>query len=743
VRDHWNLSQWFTLALAAVAVVWLFQYLGPDGMLKVALAAFGLGLVIFIHELGHFLVAKWCDVHVETFSIGFGPAIPGCSFQHGETQYKIAWIPLGGYVKMVGEGTEADENDDDPRSFKNKSVWQRMAIISAGVVMNVILGFLCFIFVYRTHGVERQPAEVDMVDTGSPAWREGLPTGAVIEQIGNVHTTYWNQLKYKVMLSAKGEQLDVVYQLPGQPKRSVEIEPRRDKEDPHPVIGLTPPQELKLVPKTRKSLTSPVLCDSAAARATPAFQLGDEIVGTTDPENPTQTRELPLDPRNPNGKSRDYFEFRRRLGLLAGKPMVIQVRRQGEDLSATPTNVEVPPAYSSTLGLRMQIGQVTAVRNDSPAQRAGIQYRDASRDQEGDILKWVQVVDEKGQAIRYETDLVTESVDNGIQKKHLDPLRLPFELAQWASRLKTAKKQVALKVLRRVGHEERKAFPSGADEAVHLDWDDRWTFNHEVPFAPRSPLSIPELGLAYQVETMVDAVAEGSPAHAAGLKPRDVIKEVRFQEPGKEPGQSTPGPWTELDSDQWAHIFWVLQETEIKALTLRVQRANKTEEFRVVAQDDTSWPLLERGLVLMPETRLQKANNLGDAIVLGLKENFESIILIYLNLKAMVTRRISVKSVGGPILIFKMAYEIAGQDLYTLVFFLGMISINLAVINFLPIPVLDGGHMVFLIYEKIRGVPASESVRAVATYVGVFIILALIVLTFWNDIARLILGQRI
>src|SRR5262249_13053453 len=149
---------------------------------------------------------------------------------------------------------------------------------------------------------------------------------------------------------------------------------------PHPVIGLTPPQELKLLPKTRKSLTSPVLCDSAAARATPAFQLGDEIVGTTDPENPTQTRELPLDPRNPNGKTRDYFEFRRRLGLLAGKPMVIQVRRQGEDLNATPTNVEVPPAYSSTLGLRMQIGQVTAVRNDSPAQRAGIQYRDASRD---------------------------------------------------------------------------------------------------------------------------------------------------------------------------------------------------------------------------------------------------------------------------------------------------------------------------------------------------------------------------
>src|SRR5208282_5844523 len=80
----------------------------------------GLGFLIFVHELGHFLVAKWCDVHVETFSVGFGPAIPGCSFQRGETYYKLAWIPLGGYVKMVGEGPEEDEHEDDPRSFKNK-----------------------------------------------------------------------------------------------------------------------------------------------------------------------------------------------------------------------------------------------------------------------------------------------------------------------------------------------------------------------------------------------------------------------------------------------------------------------------------------------------------------------------------------------------------------------------------------------------------------------------------------------
>src|SRR5207245_10397326 len=125
----WTPCQPVRLVLVAVGLVALFHKFGLSGIISIDLVAAGLGFVIFIHELGHSAVAKWCDVHVETFSIGFGPAIPGCSFQRGETTYKIAWFPLGGYVKMVGEGTETEEEDDDPRSFRNKPVWQRMAII--------------------------------------------------------------------------------------------------------------------------------------------------------------------------------------------------------------------------------------------------------------------------------------------------------------------------------------------------------------------------------------------------------------------------------------------------------------------------------------------------------------------------------------------------------------------------------------------------------------------------------------
>jgi regulator of sigma E protease len=140
----WLRQNVLSIVISAVVIALVVIYLDPIDTLKVVL---GLGFIIFIHELGHFLAAKWCDVHVKTFSIGFGPAVPFCSYKWGETTYMVGVIPLGGYVSMVGEGTgettpdgDPDDDDNDPRSFKNKSVGSRMVIISAGVIMNVVSG---------------------------------------------------------------------------------------------------------------------------------------------------------------------------------------------------------------------------------------------------------------------------------------------------------------------------------------------------------------------------------------------------------------------------------------------------------------------------------------------------------------------------------------------------------------------------------------------------------------------------
>src|SRR5205807_963222 len=122
---QWLRANGVMLLLIAGLAAWVVVKFDWVGLWWAVMAVLGVGAVIFVHELGHFLAAKWCDVHVITFSIGFGPAVPGCSFRRGETLYKLALLPLGGYVNMVGEGSDTEEGEDYPRSFKNKSVYQR------------------------------------------------------------------------------------------------------------------------------------------------------------------------------------------------------------------------------------------------------------------------------------------------------------------------------------------------------------------------------------------------------------------------------------------------------------------------------------------------------------------------------------------------------------------------------------------------------------------------------------------
>ena len=686
--------------------------------LVVVLVAVGLGLVIFIHELGHFLVAKWCDVHVETFSIGFGPALPGCSFRRGETTYMIALFPLGGYVKMVGEGPDSEESEDDPRSFKNKPVWQRVAIISAGVVMNVILGCACFVVAYL-HGVKQQPAVVGQVDAGSAVWEKGVPSGVIIDRIGQARNPFFEDLRPEVMLSWRGQALPFVYNQPGGPKHEIDIIPRREENSTHPVIGVAPPPELQLPPKSAADdLETPWLHDSAASQARPRFEFGDEIIATTDPEHVKEVSLLQPDPRNTQRQEPDYFEYERRMHRLAGRAIVVRVNRGGD-----PVDVHVPAAYHWVFpGMRVRIGKVASIRENSPAEKAGVA--------KGDILQKIEIRDAEGRRLKL------------LNVDELDPLRLPFEVEQTVAKT-PGQKEVTLTVLK----------PNEA-KGVSLPpvaYDDGWQDDLEVPSAFTSPLPIPGLGIAYLVETTVIDVKGGSAAEHAGLRKDDVIKEIRFL---KDPDKSSTeeerwGPWVKLWSRRggeevyepwWARIFWSLQtQADYKEVQLRVKR-DKTqldEPITLRAEEDKSWPLRDRGLLFMPDWRWQKADNLGEAMGLGMHKTANFIKQVYFHLVSIMTRRVSPEMLGGPITIARAAYKIAGSDFYEFLLFLGIISVNLAVINFLPIPVLDGGHIVFLIYEKLRGKPASEQVRAAATYVGLALILCLMVFVLYLDVKRL------
>jgi regulator of sigma E protease len=146
---------------------------------------FVLTVVVFVHELGHFLVARWCGVAVKTFSIGFGPEIAGFDDRHG-TRWRLSWIPLGGYVKFIDDDNAASAGhksleqlspDERARSFQSKPLAARAAVVAAGPIANFILAIVIFTAIFALFGERITAAKVDIVNPGSAAERAGFLPG--------------------------------------------------------------------------------------------------------------------------------------------------------------------------------------------------------------------------------------------------------------------------------------------------------------------------------------------------------------------------------------------------------------------------------------------------------------------------------------------------------------------------------------------------------------------------------------
>jgi regulator of sigma E protease len=150
---------------------------------------FVLTIVVFFHELGHFLVARWCGVRVLVFSIGFGPELIGFNDRHG-TRWKLAAIPLGGYVKFFGDDSAASTPDQarlasmDPgerkESFYHQNVWRRAAVVVAGPVANFLLAIVIFAAIFTFYGKQTTAARADSIQPGSAAAEAGLMPGDVV-----------------------------------------------------------------------------------------------------------------------------------------------------------------------------------------------------------------------------------------------------------------------------------------------------------------------------------------------------------------------------------------------------------------------------------------------------------------------------------------------------------------------------------------------------------------------------------
>ena len=675
--------------------------------------AFALGFVIFVHELGHFAVARWCGVKCEKFMIGFDIGGLKLSRKWGETEYGIGIVPFGGYVKMLGQddnpaniaeqvrqsqvsGASPDAKEIvgpdgktylvDRRSYLAKSVPQRMAIISAGVIMNVIFAFIFAVVAYKI-GVPYNPCIVSKTAPGSPAWRAGIQPGDEIVQVGDIVSPSFTDLMGSVTLGDLERGLPFVIQR-GSTRMDKTLVPEQGSDLAR--IGVSPPYSLRLHPQLAAYPHSP------AAEATPPLEKGDEIIAV-------------------DGEPvKNYAELTSILVQHPEKPLTLSVSRGGKAPEDDPygkreggetVEVKVGPHAMRTVGLVMQMSPIAAVQENSPAAEAGLKS--------GDII---DNIDPAG-------DGAPASGDRPAA--NLDPIKLPEDLRR------LAEENGSVRItLRKKPTEERTVSLRKVDQL-------------EEPIAPDDPVSVAALGIAYRVLSVVDSVEPGSPAEEAGLQGDDVLISAEWVYP--EDVKDKPEDPAKVDLTQeasdgafsWAGVMQVLQDRpEATQIRLIYKRGGEVREALLKPVVAEGYFVPERGLVLEPVTRIRVSQSWDEAVERGWDETVRSLTIVYRFLGKLGTQ-VPVTKLGGPITIAQAAGFHAFEGPGKLLVFLTMLSANLAVLNFLPIPLLDGGHMVFLAWEGVRGKPAGEKFVMAMQTAGMVFIITLMLFVISLDLQRL------
>lgn len=727
-----------------------FSWLSLTTWWSIAQVAIGLGLVIFVHEFGHFLVAKLCGVKCEKFYVGFDVPMPKIGpwqipssivkFQWGETLYGIGIIPLGGYVKMLGqddnpanaeaeaertrvrkvEGASAEDKESgpldaeqakdiahtepvakaesfelDPRSYPAKSVLQRMAIISAGVVFNVIFAVVFATIAYRL-GVPYTPCIIGGTSPGSPAWVANVQPRGEVVLIGNSgpprdHLRFDKDLLQNVMLNGVGNDLELGIAYGEDNIRRVNLRPveRAIGKRKAPMIGVRNALKLVLADK------EPAIKYEPAGEAKPSFKGRDKLVAVSAAGEQEQLK--------------DYVQLEEFLARHPDDAVTFTVERitgEAKDENTPPpttmVDIEVAANPMKRLGLIMKMGPVTAIQEESPAAEAGIE--------KGDFIRKV----------------------NGEDVK--DPMLLPDVLRRLAGQ------RVTLTIER-----------SGKSLEISVTPRQPGQFQRNVMLA--EPMVSESLGLTYDVGNSVVDVQPNSPA-AGKIRAGDRLETFTLVPEGKTDkekeetkarvekeyhfvftdGKIELGEAGENWPAAFNHFQWMPPGAVVQ---LEVLRGSEKHQFDLQPIDAAGEFVPWRGLRPTSLQETHQAKTWGEAFSLGLRETKESLLLVVTFLRKLVTGDIAPTNLGGPGLIAVAATMEASQGTSRLLIFLTMLSANLAVINFLPIPVLDGGHMMFLAYEGIFRRPVNEKWAMRLTLLGLSFILCLMVFVIGLDFYNL------
>ncbi|MBS0191240.1 MAG: site-2 protease family protein [Phycisphaerales bacterium] len=690
------------------------------------LVVIGFGLIIFLHELGHFVAARWAGIRVLAFAIGFGPAAfsyrKGMGFRRGSsepeyaqrlmaqaagvttiegtqansheispTEYRFNWLPFGGYVKMLGqEDLNPDAVSDAPDSYQRCVPWKRMVVICAGVVMNLITAALLFIVVFRV-GLRTEAPVVGEVAPGKPAALALAVNGAALgvkepglrpdDRILSVDGTEIHQFGDVVMAAAmapRDKALDVIVQRPGieEPLR-FSITPQENQGARLLELGVYGARSATLESPTRakdRELYQRVLENAGVKGVTPGMTLASI---------------------NGGGPVRYAGALDLAAERSGGKPLHLVFEGQGSRANVT---VQPQPEY----------------------QRAKFTIGETQQGLQPHLLGMTGVM------------TVAKEVGDQPPKQGLQPgdvfVRLgaveypSFESGRREIRASTGKEIPAV-VRRRVGDEEK-------DVVLTLVVSAEGTIGFQVGDTTKDSAL---LGCVVASSDADKPEGTATPAARARIMPGSVVTAVdgtRIANFGELRAALIAA------SGRGNQVVLTLRPPGAAAGDQQVTLALSSDDAR--ALQGLGWTSRLPVDLFEPAQVLLKSTGSLDAIALGLAETKRMILRVYLTFGRLFEGTLKVQHLQGPVGIAHVGTLLADRGFVWLLFFMAMVSVNLAVVNFLPLPIVDGGQFLFILYEQIFKRPVPAGFQNAVTLAGLLLIGSLFLIVTFNDISNLL-----
>ena len=733
--------------------------------MTVIYAFLAIGIIIFLHELGHFMAAKFVGVPVEKFALGFDPyKLRLISFKPGEyveilgrfrislgtsvsestgkeespaedeqTEYLIGLVPFGGYVKMTGENPEEDE-ESCPDGLQNKSPGARALVFVAGVVMNIISGFIFFIMAFAS-GVEFVAPIVGETAQGLPAWKAGLQAGDRIIEVDGQQVDDYTEVMLSIALGERGTPVQFKVKRPSQEAPLSFSFPRIwDSSRGMSAVGLTPPIDSRLAEDPPEG--------SVAQKA--GLQKGDEVIGAT-------LRGVKL----PESLTSETLinAIWSHMNFFSSEPIELVIRRpQPEKVFSVVLKTAENPNAPRLPIIGVKVGGGTFVRDIAGGSTAAATFEigDQLISIDGDdvfSMQWELLAAHfKKESLTLKISRQGKEVEASVKSADLFSVLLRSEI-QWAAR------DLAVGAIQ----EESPLYKSGlragdlvlaaGARAIYEEADLNTSLeagtgektellvrrgDQELKISAASEALRNGTGLTWRTFPTIGMVTPGGAAEKAGITAGSKITRIgkkdifSFAElaatispppAGGCSGGGTAKPQSPMN------ISWLKPDGQVQQGPV----------------DPSSPAPAEKGL-RFKRSMVVVQSGISGSFSLGIKRSIITVQQVYSTLRSLVRRDVEAKNLAGPVGIIHIFSRVAEGSLIQLLFWMGMVSMNLAVLNLLPIPILDGGHLFFLLIEKLKGSPVSIRIQTIAMQIAMILFLSLALYVTWNDIKRVFFG---